>query len=129
VARKDCRRIEVTMAAYLISDVIVRNAEAFQTYRTRAEEAIVKHGGRYLARGGEVQALEGVWNPRNIVIVEFHSMERARAWYTSPEYASALEVHDIALERNMILVDGYSPYRAGTRWTLRPPPSPVGLLR
>jgi len=62
------------MAAYLISDVIVRNAEAFQTYRTRAEEAIVKYGGRYLARGGAVQALEGVWSPRNIVIVAFGSM-------------------------------------------------------
>jgi uncharacterized protein (DUF1330 family) len=66
--------------------VIVRNAEAFQTYRTRAEEAIVKYGGRYLARGGEVQALEGVWSPRNVVIVEFSSMEQARAWYTSPTH-------------------------------------------
>ena len=95
------------MAAYLISDVTVRNAEAFQTYRTRAAEAIAKYGGRYLARGGEVQVLEGVWNPRNIIVVEFQSMERARAWYQSPEYASALEVRDIALERNMIFVDGY----------------------
>jgi uncharacterized protein (DUF1330 family) len=95
------------MAAYLISDVTVRNAEAFQNYRTRAAEAIAKYGGRYLARGGEIQALEGVWNPRNIIVVEFPSMEQARAWYTSPEYASALEVHDIALERNLILVDRY----------------------
>jgi uncharacterized protein (DUF1330 family) len=67
------------MAAYLISDVTVRNAEAFQTYRTRAAEAIAKYGGRYLARGGEIQALEGVWNPRNIIIVEFLSLEQARS--------------------------------------------------
>ena len=95
------------MAAYLISDVTVRNSEAFQIYRTRAAEAIAKYGGRYLARGGEIQALEGLWNPRNIIIVEFPSMEQARAWYASPEYATALEVHDIALERNLIFVDGY----------------------
>jgi uncharacterized protein (DUF1330 family) len=95
------------MAAYLISDLTVRNAEAFQIYRTRAAEAVAKYGGRYLARGGEIQTLEGVWNPRNIIVVEFPSMEQARAWYASSEYASALEVHDIALERNMILVDGY----------------------
>ena len=95
------------MAAYLISDVTVRNAEAFQTYRTRAAEAIAKYGGRYLTRGGEIQALEGSWNPGNIVVVEFPDLEQARAWYTSPEYASALEVRDIALERDMILVDGY----------------------
>jgi len=42
-----------------------------------------------------------------IIIVEFSSLEQARAWYAPPEYASALEVHDIALERNLILVDGY----------------------
>jgi uncharacterized protein (DUF1330 family) len=95
------------MAAYLVSDVTVRNAEAFETYRSRAAKAIAKYGGRYLVRGGEVQSLEGVWNPRNIVIVEFQSMQQARAWYQSPEYASALEVRDIALERNLIFVDGY----------------------
>jgi uncharacterized protein (DUF1330 family) len=95
------------MAAYLISDLTVRNPEAFQTYRTRAAAAIEKYGGRYLARGGEIQALEGAWNPQNVVVVEFAGLEQARAWYTSPEYASALEVRDIALERDMILVDGY----------------------
>jgi len=84
-----------------------RNAEVFQTYRSRAAEAIAKYGGRYLARGGEVQTLEGAWNPRNIIIVEFRSMEQARAWYQSPEYASALDVRDVALEHNLILVDGY----------------------
>ncbi|HEX4022718.1 MAG TPA: DUF1330 domain-containing protein [Acidobacteriaceae bacterium] len=96
------------MAAYLISDLTVRNAEAFETYRTRAAKAITKYGGRYLARGGEVQTLEGDWKPKAIVIVEFPSMEQARAWYQSPEYATALEVHDVALARNLILVDGVS---------------------
>jgi len=47
------------MAAYLISDLKVRDAEAFQIYRTRAAAAIENYGGRYLARGGEIQALEG----------------------------------------------------------------------
>jgi uncharacterized protein (DUF1330 family) len=59
-----------------------------------------KYGGRYFARGGEVQTLEGAWSPRNIIIVEFRSMEQARAWYQSPENASALEVRDVALERD-----------------------------
>ena len=95
------------MAAYLISDLKVRDAKNFQIYRTRAAAAIEKYGGHYLARGGEIQALEGSWNPGNIVVVEFPDLEQARAWYTSPEYASALEVRYVALERNMILVDGY----------------------
>lgn len=94
------------MAAYLISDVTVRDAEAFQLYRTRAANSIARHGGRYLARGGGIEPLEGTWGPRTIIVVEFPGTEQARAWYRSPEYASALEVRDQALGRNLILVDG-----------------------
>lgn len=96
------------MPAYIISDITVRDAEAFQTYRTRAAASIAQYGGRYLVRGGPIEQLEGDWSPRAIVIVEFPDLERARAWYRSPEYALALEVRDRALSRNLILVDGVS---------------------
>jgi len=94
------------MAAYLISDMTVRDRTAFEVYRTRAADALHSHGGRYLARLGEVHVLEGSWNPNMIVIVEFPNLEQARAWYRSPEYAFALEMHDKALSRDLILVDG-----------------------
>ncbi len=94
------------MPAYLISDVSVRDAEAFQTYRTRAAAAIARYGGRYLARVGAIEPLEGSWRPERIIIVEFPSVEQARAWYRSAEYASALAVRDQALSRDLILVDG-----------------------
>ena len=97
------------MAAFLVSDVSIRDADAFQTYRTRAADSIARHGGRYLVRGGGVDPLEGTWSPRTIIIVEFPSMEQAHAWYRSPEYASALDVRDKALSRNLILVDGITP--------------------
>ena len=96
------------MAAYLISDVTVKNAAAFETYRTRAAASIAQHGGRYVVRGGPIEALEGGWTPRTIIVVEFADVDRARAWYRSPEYAEALVVRDQALSRNLILVDGIS---------------------
>ena len=94
------------MAVYLISDVSARDNEALQTYRTRAAESIARYGGKYLARGGEIEPLEGTWRPRMIIIVEFPNKEQAKTWYASPEYASALEVRDAALSRNLILVEG-----------------------
>jgi uncharacterized protein (DUF1330 family) len=96
----------VTMPAYLISDVSIRDNEAFQVYRMRAAASITKFGGRYLARGGAIESLEGHWGPQAIVIVEFPDIEQARAWYHSPEYAAALAVRGEALSRNLILVDG-----------------------
>jgi uncharacterized protein (DUF1330 family) len=97
------------MPVYLISDVTPKDPEAFQTYRARAAASIAHYGGRYLARGGSVEPLEGKWAPRTIIIVEFPDIDRARAWYRSPEYAQALQVRDEALSRNLILVDGISP--------------------
>jgi uncharacterized protein (DUF1330 family) len=96
------------MPAYLISDVVVKDAEAFETYRTSAAASISRYGGRYLVRGGSIVPLEGSWAPRTIIIVEFPNLEQARAWYRSAEYASALAVRDDALSHNLVLVDGVS---------------------
>jgi len=95
------------MAAYIISDVTIRDAAAIEIYRIRAAASIAKYGGRYLARGGNVEVLEGDWVPRTLIIVEFPDMERARAWYRSPEYSLALDTRDEALSRNLILVEGH----------------------
>jgi uncharacterized protein (DUF1330 family) len=97
------------MAAYVISDVTFKDSTAVETYRTRAAVSIAQHGGRYLARGGAIEVVEGSWKPERIIIVEFPDMARARAWYRSPEYAAALEVRDRALSRNLIFVDGIPP--------------------
>jgi uncharacterized protein (DUF1330 family)/ketosteroid isomerase-like protein len=94
------------MAAYVISDVRKRDVAGFERYRSIAQAAIARHGGRYLVRGGEVRSVEGDWAPEAIVVVEFPSMERAQAWYRSPEYAAALQVRPAALDRNLIFVEG-----------------------
>ncbi|MGE5148096.1 MAG: DUF1330 domain-containing protein [Candidatus Eiseniibacteriota bacterium] len=94
------------MAAYVISDVEPRDAALIAQYRTLAEASIAKYGGRYVARGGTVDAVEGGWTPKHIVIVEFPSMARAREWYASPDYAEALKVRRHALTRRLIFVEG-----------------------
>ena len=94
------------MAAYVISEVEPRDAAAMETYRTLAAQSIAQYGGRYLARGGAVEPLEGDWTPRIIIIAEFPNLDSARAWYRSPEYAEALAFRDAGLSRNLILVDG-----------------------
>jgi uncharacterized protein (DUF1330 family) len=94
------------MAAYVISDVEPRDRELIAQYRTLAEASIALYGGRYIVRGGAIDGVEGGWEPKHVVIVEFPSMEQARAWYRSPEYAEALKVRAHALDRRLIFVDG-----------------------
>ncbi len=97
------------MPAYVISDVEPRDAGLIDQYRALAEASIAKYGGRYVVRGGVVDAVEGGWSPKHIVVVEFPSLERAREWYRSPDYAKALKVRQHALTRRLIFVDGIKP--------------------
>ena len=97
------------MPAYIISDVTIRDQDAFQTYRSRAAASIAHYGGSYLVRGGQVDTLEGEWHPTPLIVVEFPDIEQARRWYASAEYAAALDVRDAALSRHLILVDGMAP--------------------
>ena len=94
------------MSAYVISDVEILDDELIKTYRLLAQDSIAKYGGRYLARGGQVESVEGGWTPKAIIIVEFPDMARAKAWYQSPDYAEALKVRADALTRRLIFVEG-----------------------
>jgi uncharacterized protein (DUF1330 family) len=94
------------MAAYVISEVEMVDPELFERYRSLAPASIAKYGGRYIVRGGAVETVEGAPEAKRIVIVEFPTMERAREWYHSPEYAEALGVRQNALNRRLVFVEG-----------------------
>jgi uncharacterized protein (DUF1330 family) len=94
------------MPAYVIAETKVRDATLIGRYRKLAAASIAKYGGRYIVRGGKAELIEGSPAPKMLIIVEFPSMARAREWYASPEYAEALEVRTVALDRRLIFVDG-----------------------
>jgi uncharacterized protein (DUF1330 family) len=94
------------MAAYLVVDIDVTNPTQFEEYKKLAPAAIAKYGGRYIIRGGTYEALEGNWAPQRLTIVEFDSMEKARAFYTSPEYAIAIKARAGAANFKALLVQG-----------------------
>ncbi len=95
------------MTAYVISEVTIVDAALAEAYRALAQEAIARYGGRYVVRGGTVEVVEGEWPAdQRIVVVEFPSLDRAREWYHSPEYAAALKLRQQALSRRLLFVEG-----------------------
>ncbi|MGY3444870.1 MULTISPECIES: DUF1330 domain-containing protein [unclassified Bradyrhizobium] len=97
------------MPAYVISEVEIRDAAAFEVYRTLAAKTIEQYGGRYIVRGGGAELAEGGPPPKTIIIVEFPTMARLREWYASAEYAEALKHRWTALERRLLFVEGVPP--------------------
>jgi uncharacterized protein (DUF1330 family) len=95
------------MAAYVISEVEMLDETQGRRYRELAAASIARHGGRYLVRGAAPVVAEGDWPPDcRVVIVEFPTMERLQAWYTSADYAEALAVRQTAMDRRLLFVDG-----------------------
>jgi uncharacterized protein (DUF1330 family) len=94
------------MAAYVIVELTVNEPEGFALYLEIAPPSGAAYGGRYLARGGVTTPLEGGWDPKRITVLEFPSVERAKAWWDSPEYAEAKALRMRTAETRMIIVEG-----------------------
>jgi uncharacterized protein (DUF1330 family) len=97
------------MPAYFVVEVDVHDPDQFERYRPIAAQTIAQYGGRYLVRGGAVETMEGGWAPRRVVVVEFPTVEQAKAWYHSPEYAEGLRLRHAAATSRMILVESVPP--------------------
>ncbi len=92
------------MAAYIILDV--ENIDAGDEYVKLAGESLAPFQAKAIVHGGTVEVLEGDWEPKTLVMLEFESMEQARQWYKSPAYAKAVDVLTRALYSNVILIEG-----------------------
>jgi len=95
------------MPAYVIAAVSEAwDQDKLIRYREGNTKAVTEHGGRFVARGGSQELLEGDWDPLRIVIIEFPDMDAARAWYHSDAYAPLRELRRSASVTNIVLVEG-----------------------
>lgn len=94
------------MPGYVIADVEVTDEAVFAEYRKLVPATIEAYGGRYLVRGGDSEVQEGEWMPHRTVVLQFESVERAREWYDSPEYAGPKQMRIKSTNSSLIIVDG-----------------------
>lgn len=95
------------MPAYLVAHVEVTDPDKYDDYKRLVPASLAKFGGRFLVRGPVPEVLEGSWQPKRLVIVEFPSVEQAHAWYRSPEYAPAKALRQAASEGTFVLLEGF----------------------
>lgn len=94
------------MPAYVIVDIAIHDAKGYEEYKKIAPPSISAYGGRYIARGGRCEKLEGDWSPNRLVILQFDSVERAKEWLNSPEYAAGRKMRHATAKTNMVVVEG-----------------------
>lgn len=96
------------MPAYIVARIQITKPDRYREYTLRTPKVVAQYGGRFIVRGAEIHALEGPPETRRLVILEFPSVERARAFWDSPEYSRLRKFREGAGEAQFFLVDGYS---------------------
>ncbi len=94
------------MPAYFVAEITVTNPAGYEPYRLAAPACIAQYGGRYLARGGTAELIEGGPQPQRIVILEFADAATARRWYNSPEYQGILPLRLTNSQGRAFIVEG-----------------------
>jgi uncharacterized protein (DUF1330 family) len=94
------------MAAYVIAEVSVTDAEGYEKYKPLAGASVAANGGAYAVRGGAVESLEGEPVTGRIVVLRFESLQAARNWYNGDDYQAALPLRQAAAQSRVFIVEG-----------------------
>ena len=94
------------MTAYVIVDIDVHDPVGYEEYKKLAPAAVELYGGKYIARGGKTETLEGDWAPSRLVILQFESNEQAKQWLNSPEYSEAKKMRHQTANSKMVVIEG-----------------------
>ena len=94
------------MQGYVIIDAEIVDSDSLPEFVQKVSEAVAAHNGRFIVRGGQLEAIHGDWAPQRLVVIEFESFDQARAFAGSAEYAALDEFRDRAIRSNVVMVEG-----------------------
>lgn len=94
------------MSAYIIVEVEVKDPIKYEDYKKLTPATLAVYGGKFIVRGGKGELLEGDKQPERIVILEFESVEKAKAWWNSPEYSEVKKLRHATANSRMIVIEG-----------------------
>jgi uncharacterized protein (DUF1330 family) len=94
--------------AYVIAEPEIIDAATFQKYGQGVPATIAAFNGRFLIRGGKIEAVEGD-APKRFVVIAFDSLEKARAWYDSPAYEAIKPLRFNSAKTRLFMVEGVAP--------------------
>ena len=97
------------MPAYVVANIEIHDAEGYRAYAAETPASIARHGGRFVARAGRTEVLEGDWPYSRLVILEFPTYEDAKAWHASGEYQELKQIRHATATSLLVLVDGVAP--------------------
>ena len=94
------------MSAYIVVQVEVTEPAGYDEYKKMVPSSLAAYGGKFVVRGGACETLEGSWQPKRLVVLEFPSVAKAKQWWESSEYRDAKALRQRTAKTEMIVVEG-----------------------
>ena len=94
------------MSAYIVVQVDVTEPAGYDEYKKMVPSSLAAYGGKFVVRGGACETLEGSWQPKRLVVLEFPSVAKAKQWWASDEYRDAKALRQRTAKSEMIVVEG-----------------------
>jgi len=91
---------------FVVAEVDVTDAATFQKYADKAPGTIAQYGGHYVIRNGKNTSIEGD-APKRFVVIQFDSVEKAKAWEDSPEYDAIKPIRHSSAKSRVFIIEGY----------------------
>ena len=94
------------MPGYVIAKFLVTDPEKREQYSSRAREIMEKYSGKFLAGKDRMERLTGEDDGWKFTLIEFPSFEKARDFYSSPEYRDLIELRENAMKLDAVILEG-----------------------
>ena len=93
---------------YIVVDTSIHDLDAYEAYKAKVVPIVESYGGEYLIRGGDmIIDQDELWTPTRMVMLKFPSVERAKAFLDSDEYAPVKAVRLGASKATAVIVEGF----------------------
>lgn len=94
------------MPYYVIAEIKVTDDSWIPEYAANAHDIVHRHGGKYLARSGNITTIEGEPSDANLIaIIEFPDMDAVQAFGADPDYAPYGEARRAGSVSKFVLID------------------------
>lgn len=94
------------MPAYIIVQISIHDPKEYEEYKTLTPASLQNYAGKFVVRGGHSETLEGSWQPERLVVLQFPTLQKAKEWWNSEEYAPAKKLRQRVASTEMIVVQG-----------------------
>lgn len=94
------------MAGYVIVNDEISDEAGFAEFRQKVGATVAAHGGRYLVRGGATEVIDGDWAPDRLVVIEFDSVDQAKAWLNSAEFLAIKDLRVSSASASVVVAEG-----------------------